>query len=125
MASRHCCAGSTRTRACCFPALFLPVLEHDDLICMIGAWVLREALTQQQRWQAEGIALAVSVNVAARQFLDPRFMTFLEGLLAEFPDRMKGGLELEILESADIEDTASRGRGDQSLSPSRRALCTG
>ncbi|MDP2828907.1 MAG: EAL domain-containing protein [Sulfuricellaceae bacterium] len=87
------------------PGLFLPVIEHDDLICMIGAWALREALNQQQRWQAEGIALAVSVNVAARQFLDPRFMIFLENLLAEFPDRMKGGLELEILESADIEDT--------------------
>lgn len=87
------------------PGAFLPVIEHDELICMIGAWVLREALTQQQRWQAMGISLVVSVNVAARQFLDPRFMSLLEGLLAEFPDRKMGGLELEILESSHIEDT--------------------
>ncbi len=87
------------------PGEFLPAVEHDDLICMIGVWVLREALSQQQRWQAEGITLAVSVNVAARQFLDPRFMTLLENLLAEFPQRMESGLELEILESSSIEDT--------------------
>lgn len=87
------------------PGTFLPTIEHDDLICMIGAWVLREALNQQQIWRSQGVSLAVSVNVAARQFLDPRFMALLEGLLAEFPDRMEGGLELEILESSDIEDT--------------------
>ncbi len=87
------------------PASFLPDIEHDDLICGIGAWVLREALAQQRRWREQGVTLAVSVNVAARQFLDPRFMPTLETLLAEFSDRPEGGVELEILESAAIEDT--------------------
>jgi diguanylate cyclase (GGDEF)-like protein/PAS domain S-box-containing protein len=86
------------------PASFLPDIEHDDLICSIGTWVLREALTQQRRWMEEGVPLAISVNVAARQFLDPRFMQNLETLLAEFPDRPAGGLALEILETAAIED---------------------
>jgi diguanylate cyclase (GGDEF)-like protein/PAS domain S-box-containing protein len=86
------------------PASFLPDIEHDDLICTIGSWVLREALTQQRRWADDGVPLAVSVNVAARQFLDPRFMPNLEALLAEFPERPAGGLALEILETAAIED---------------------
>ena len=87
------------------PGLFLPDIEHDDLICTIGEWVLREALTQQRHWREQGLALAVSVNIAARQFLDPRFMPTLESLLAEFPDRTAGSIELEILESAAITDT--------------------
>jgi EAL domain-containing protein (putative c-di-GMP-specific phosphodiesterase class I) len=86
------------------PTSFLPDIEHDDLICTVGTWVLREALTQQRRWREEGVPLAISVNVAARQFLDPHFMPNLEALLAEFPDRPAGGLALEILETAAIED---------------------
>ncbi|MBU0751441.1 MAG: EAL domain-containing protein [Gammaproteobacteria bacterium] len=88
------------------PGTFLPDVESDDLICVIGGWVLREALTQQRRWRADGITLTVSVNIAARQFVDPRFISNLAALLAEFPDHVEGGLELEILESAAIEDTS-------------------
>jgi len=88
------------------PGQFLPDVEHDDLICEIGIWVLREALTQQRTWKEQGNAIAVSVNIATRQFLDPRFLPMLEALLAEFPDRIPGGVELEILESAAIEDTS-------------------
>jgi len=88
------------------PGTFLPDIENDDLICVIGDWVLREALTQQQRWRADGIVLTVSVNIAARQFVDPRFMSSLAALLAEFPDHAEGGIEFEILESAAIEDTS-------------------
>ncbi len=87
------------------PGVFLPEVERDDLICVIGRWVLHEALAEQQRWLAQGITLAVSVNIAARQFLDPRFLENLEKALAAFPQRPVDGLELEILESAAIDDT--------------------
>lgn len=88
------------------PGEFLPNIEHDDLICEIGIWVLREALTQQRQWKAQGTSILVSVNIAARQFLASQFISDLEKLLAEFPDRIPGGLELEILETAAIEDTS-------------------
>lgn len=88
------------------PGEFLPNIEHDDLICEIGIWVLREALTQQRQWKIQGSSILVSVNIAARQFLAPQFISDLEKLLAEFPDRIPGGLELEILETAAIEDTS-------------------
>jgi EAL domain-containing protein (putative c-di-GMP-specific phosphodiesterase class I) len=87
------------------PDAFLAGIEHDDLVCQIGLWALRESLAQQRRWREEGATLAVSVNIAVRQFLDPKFIPTLETLLAEFPDRMAGGLELEILESAALQDT--------------------
>jgi diguanylate cyclase (GGDEF)-like protein/PAS domain S-box-containing protein len=87
------------------PDAFLPGTEHDEVMCDIGGWVLREALKQQQQWQEQGTALAIGVNIAARHFLAPQFIPALEGLLAEFPGFASGGLELEILESAAIEDT--------------------
>ena len=88
------------------PGTFLPEAEHDEIICDIGRWVLREALRQQEEWKARGLHLPVSVNIAARHLLATDFRHSLQTLLDEFPDRVPGGLELEILESAAIEDTA-------------------
>ncbi len=86
------------------PGDFLPEVEQEEIICDIGTWVLRQALQQQKRWSERGLALPVSVNIAARQFLAADFLSTLQTVLREFPDRLADGLELEILESAAIED---------------------
>jgi PAS domain S-box-containing protein len=88
------------------PGEFLPHVEHDDLIVDIGKWVTRQALQQISDWRRQGLDLAVSVNIAARQLLREDFIDSVRGCLADFPDLPSGRLELEILESSAIENTA-------------------
>ncbi|MEC5160925.1 diguanylate cyclase (GGDEF)-like protein [Janthinobacterium sp. CG_S6] len=86
------------------PVQFLPMVEHTDLIIDIGEWVLRQALWQMQRWTAAGRHWVVSVNIAARHFQQPDFVSRLNAILAEFPGVRASMLELEILESSALDD---------------------
>ncbi|MDN2699497.1 EAL domain-containing protein [Janthinobacterium sp. SUN073] len=100
------------------PAQFLPLVEQTDLIIDIGEWVLRQALWQMQRWVACGKHWVVSVNIAARHFQRPDFVSRLETILGEFPGVCASMLELEILESSalhDIEDVRRIIRACQAL----------
>jgi len=86
------------------PGEFLPLIEQDDAVIGLGEWVITEALAQIERWQAVGIALPVSVNIAARQFLRGNFGLRLGQLLAEQPPERVRLLEIEIVETAVLED---------------------
>jgi diguanylate cyclase (GGDEF)-like protein len=86
------------------PGEFLPLIEQDDAVVGLGEWVITEALAQIERWQAAGIALPVSVNIAARQFLRGNFGIRLGQLLAEHPPERVRLLEIEIVETAVLED---------------------
>lgn len=50
------------------PDDFIPVAEDTGLIESIGAWVLEQSVRDAAAWNAQGIALKMSVNVSARQF---------------------------------------------------------
>lgn len=89
------------------PLQFLPLIEDSPLIVEVGEWVLHEALGQIRRWCAEGRPLAVSVNIAAHHFQQRDFVPRLQTILAEHPEVMPRLLELEILESAALEDIQS------------------
>jgi diguanylate cyclase (GGDEF)-like protein len=86
------------------PNEFLPLIEQDDAIIGLGEWVIGEALAQLARWQAEGLELPVSVNIAARQFLRGNFGNRLEQLLAGQPPERVRQLGIEIVETAVLED---------------------
>jgi diguanylate cyclase (GGDEF)-like protein/PAS domain S-box-containing protein len=86
------------------PGHFLPWIEDNDLCVDVGEWVMREALAQMRRWSAQGHQWAVSVNIAARHFHRSDFVSRLRGILQEFPMVLPSQLELEILESAALED---------------------
>ncbi len=86
------------------PDAFLPAIEHSELIFDLGHWVLRQALTQMRAWKMEGIELEVSVNIAALQLQRVDFVPSLKALLAEFPDVPASRLQLEILETAALQD---------------------
>ena len=88
------------------PGMFIPVAEATALIESIGAWVLREACTQFERWRRDGLddGIRVAVNVSARQLY--------RGLLTDQVDQALAAsalpadcLELELTESSLIEDT--------------------
>ncbi|MBU1666746.1 MAG: EAL domain-containing protein, partial [Gammaproteobacteria bacterium] len=93
------------TQGLLLPGTFLPHVEHHDLIVEIGEWVVRQALAQIGVWDRAGLAISVSVNVAARQLLREDFVDCMRRCLDDFPDVPPGRLELEILESAALENT--------------------
>jgi EAL domain-containing protein (putative c-di-GMP-specific phosphodiesterase class I) len=79
-------------------------MEHTDLIVETGEWVLHQALNQLQTWAMQGHSWVVSVNIAARHFHRSDFVDRLKSLLSEYPKAPIRQLELEILESAALQD---------------------
>lgn len=89
------------------PAEFLPVLEQDaDSAVQIGEWVISEALQQISVWQQSGLSIKVSVNISAKHMMQENFAIRLEHLLNEYESVSPLLLELEITETAAIEDIA-------------------
>ena len=86
------------------PGQFLPWIEDNDLCVDVGEWVMREALAQMWRWSVQGHHWTVSVNIAARHFHRCDFVSRLRAILQEYPMVLPSQLELEILESAALED---------------------
>jgi len=87
------------------PTDFLPLIEDGELIKAVGDWVIESALTQMDRWHAEGLDIDVSVNVAARQLQAQGFVEKLKAALFLHPESASR-LELEVLETAALEDIA-------------------
>jgi diguanylate cyclase (GGDEF)-like protein/PAS domain S-box-containing protein len=86
------------------PAMFLPVIEDHRLSVEVGDWVIESALTQMERWQAEGLHIPVSVNVSAQQLQQADFVEHLRALLATHPAIKPSSLELEVLETSALQD---------------------
>ncbi|GAB2842737.1 EAL domain-containing protein [Pseudoduganella ginsengisoli] len=88
------------------PGDFLPHVIGTQLETDIGDWVIRTALAQSAQWRRQGLQVQVSVNVGAAQLLAPGFSDSLEAALAACPGSAPGDLELEVLETAAIEDVS-------------------
>ncbi|WP_346014591.1 two-component system response regulator [Thiocystis violacea] len=88
------------------PRHFLPVIEHLPLAVDLGEWVIDTALTQLEDWQADGLDLAVSVNVGARQLRQANFVARLRALLAAHAAIKPSSLRLEVLEASALDDLA-------------------
>jgi diguanylate cyclase (GGDEF)-like protein len=89
------------------PSEFIPIAEGSALILQIGAWTLREACKQAQRWRAlfgDQAPLPVSVNVSARQLAQPELPEVVMQVLAE-TGLNAADLAIEVTETALIEDS--------------------
>jgi len=86
------------------PGEFIPLIEDADLALPVGEWVIREALSQVANWRRERIELRVSVNVFARQLLQPAFADTLATILADYPEVGHDCLQIEIVETAALKD---------------------
>jgi diguanylate cyclase (GGDEF)-like protein/PAS domain S-box-containing protein len=86
------------------PADFLPEIENSEVDLALGRWVLEQATGQLSAWRASGLGLGVSVNISAHHIQQADFLDQLAALLARHPDLAPGALELEILETAALED---------------------
>lgn len=83
------------------PQEFIPFAEMDGTIREIDKWVLREACRQTAEWKAtlpSAAGLKVSVNLAASELGDPRFIEDLVGCMEE-TGLDPGALLLEISEN--------------------------
>ncbi|WP_233244349.1 EAL domain-containing protein [Acidovorax sp. HMWF029] len=86
------------------PQHVLPLVEDTELQVELGEWVLRQALAQMRQWTDAGMLWEVSVNIAAPHFHRPNFVPRLKDILHTCPEVSPTRLELEILETAALED---------------------
>jgi diguanylate cyclase (GGDEF)-like protein/PAS domain S-box-containing protein len=97
------------TRGLLGPHEFIPVAEETGLIRELGWWNLREACRQISEWRAALAAhphLTISVNLSAKQFLQPNLVEDIRKLLGELslpPEALK----LEITESTVMADPSA------------------
>ena len=85
------------------PADFIPIAELTSVIHQLTAWVLESAIEQCRRWQDQGMALSVAVNLSARNLMDDNIAKLVERLLNKY-QLPASRLELEITESAIMTD---------------------
>jgi diguanylate cyclase (GGDEF)-like protein/PAS domain S-box-containing protein len=96
------------TRGLLGPIEFIGVVEETGLIREVGWWNLSEACRQISEWRAAAPAnrdLIISVNLSAKQFLQPNLVVDIANLLGEIklpPEALK----LEITESTVMKDPA-------------------
>jgi diguanylate cyclase (GGDEF)-like protein len=83
---------------CMSPAEFIPIAEDTGLIIPLGEWVLLEACSQAQAWQARCPGLRISVNLSARQFRQKDLSGMIERVLGE-TGLAPSLLQLELTES--------------------------
>ena len=86
------------------PAQFLPQVDLVRLHGPIGDWVLNNSLRLAEAWAQAGLHLVVSVNVAADQLQSVDFVATLRDALARHPGVEPRNIELEILETATLND---------------------
>lgn len=92
------------------PNDFLPLIDDHEESLLLGRWIIRRVLEQMQQWKQQGIELAVSINVSSLQIQHADFVQELKSLLQEFSDIDPSRLELEILETAALEDIVNISR---------------
>lgn len=94
------------TRGLLGPTEFIPVAEETGLIRELGWWNLREACRQVSEWRAasnDHRYLTISVNLSAKQFLQPNLVEDIRKLLREL-NLPAEALKLEITESTVMGD---------------------
>jgi len=86
------------------PGEFLPVIENDEIIIDLGNWVIREALRELEIWDSQGLHLPISVNISPLHLQSLNFIEHLESDLREAKRLKQHCLEIEITETAAIND---------------------
>ncbi len=98
------------------PESFIPLAEETGLIVPIGLWVLQSACVQLKAWQNDATTrdLILAVNVSAKQFRQPDFVSQVKDLLKEI-GVPASHLKLELTESTVLENVEDTIRTMQQL----------
>ncbi|WP_231730952.1 putative bifunctional diguanylate cyclase/phosphodiesterase [Lacimicrobium alkaliphilum] len=85
------------------PDQFIPLAEQTGAIRDVTRWALTEAMRQQQQWSEAGLELNMAVNISPLDLVDMQLPEMVASLFSEFSAN-KGGLTLEVTESAVMSD---------------------
>ncbi len=89
------------------PVLFIPLLEETGMIIEVGAWAMKQAVSQYAAWLAAGIEPPpIAVNVSQVQLKRRDFVASVQQAIA-IAGKPVHGLDLEITESMIMEDIES------------------
>ena len=90
-----------------YPTEFIKAAEETNLIVDIGRWVLGTACVELAKWQRNPATrhLSLSVNVSARQFVEPDFVAMTQEILAA-TGVDPHGLKFELTETLVVTDFA-------------------
>ncbi len=86
------------------PGKFLRLSENTSLDIEIGEWVLSAAIERLENWRATGIGLSLSINISAHHLESRNFAERLEERLSAHPELPRSLLEIEVLETAALND---------------------
>jgi diguanylate cyclase (GGDEF)-like protein len=87
------------TRGLIPPVEFIPIAEQSGLIDEIGAWVIKEAISQNHQWREKQLKhIFMAINLSAKQFHKRDFVDLIERELISV-NMEASTLELEITES--------------------------
>ncbi|MGE0115987.1 MAG: EAL domain-containing protein [Steroidobacteraceae bacterium] len=90
-------------RGLLYPAQFLPLVEHENLMAEMTDFVLTESLRQVGHWHACGLHVGLAVNLAARTVSDLNFPDRLSQVLREY-GVPPAYLCFEVTEAASVGD---------------------
>ena len=88
------------------PAEFIPIAEETGTIVPLGSWALLDALNRLRSWVDSGVCgrhTTISVNVSAKQLLDPMFVSVVNESLSR-SGMPADQLWLEVTESVIISE---------------------
>ena len=88
----------------CTPEMFLPLIAGLPLEIALGEWVIRTAIAQMWTWSGQGLEIDLSINISPAHLLSGRLAGFLKSELAKYPEVQSSRIELEIVETAAIDD---------------------
>jgi diguanylate cyclase (GGDEF)-like protein/PAS domain S-box-containing protein len=88
------------------PDHFLALFEQNGMQRELGEYVMETALRQMETWLADDLHLTISVNIDAHHLQRPDFLARLQQILASHPAVSPRKLEIEILETAALQDLA-------------------
>jgi diguanylate cyclase (GGDEF)-like protein len=87
------------------PDEFIGAAERTGVIHPLTEWVIQAAMRQCAAWREIGLKLPISVNLSARNLLDPKLPDRIKTLIREHGIAPEG-LAIEITESTIMTDTA-------------------
>ena len=80
------------------PGIFIPILEKEDLIQIVGRWVFEQAAATCTRLHAYDPGFYLTFNVSLHQLSDPKLLPFMKETLKKY--RLDGSsLVAELTES--------------------------
>ena len=80
------------------PEDFIPLAETSNLIGLISFWALEKSVSQIASWKQQGADIMVSINLSARDLLNPRLADHISSLCSKY-DVDPSMLRIELSES--------------------------